>query len=58
MRGDVVAVLGLSHLYGRQMAFKNGVITSRGIVDGVPLGKYLATMTTKDFDPKSPTKNI
>jgi len=56
MRGDVVAVL--SHIYCRQMSFKSGVITSRGIVDGVPLGKHLATMTTKDFDPKSPTKRI
>ena len=54
MRCDVVAVL--SHIYGRQMSFKSRVITSRGIVDGVPLGEHLATMTTKDFDPKSPTK--
>jgi len=56
MRGDVVAVL--SHIYSKKMSFNSGVITPRGIVDGVPLGKHLATMTTKDFDPKSPTNQI
>ena len=54
MRDYVVAVL--SHIYSRQLLFKNRVIMSQGIVYGVPLGKHLATMTTEDFDPKSPTK--
>jgi len=56
MRGDVVAVL--SHIYGRQASFKSGVITSRSVLDGVPLGDHLATMTSKDFDMKSPTNKV
>jgi len=56
IRGDVVDVL--SHIYGRQIAFKSRVITLRGTVNGVPLGKNLATMTNKYFDPKSPTNKF
>ena len=56
MRGDVIAIL--NHIYGRQISFKSGVITSRSMLNGVPLGEHLATMTSDDFNVDKPTKNF
>ena len=53
MRGDVIAIL--NHVYDRQISFKSGVITSRSMLNGVPLGEHLATMTSDDFNVDKPT---
>ena len=53
MRGDVVAVL--NHIYGRQVSYKSGVMTSRNVINGVSLGETLANMTKDDFTSSSST---
>jgi hypothetical protein len=53
MRGDVIAVL--NHMYGRQQAYKSGVMTLRTVSNGVSLGETLATMTKDDFTANSQT---
>ena len=38
------------YIYWRQVSFKSGVITSRSMLNGVPLGEHFATMTSDDFN--------
>ena len=46
----------MSHIYHRQISYKNGVMTSRGDeVTGVPLEERLATTTVDDFKVDAPS---
>ena len=57
MKGDVVPIL--SHIYQRQLAYKSGVITSRGSkINGVPLAERLAKMTVDDFKADAPSSKV
>ena len=54
MRGDVILIL--SHIYHRQLAYKSGVMTSRGNkVNGITLAERLAKMTVDDFKSDAPS---
>jgi hypothetical protein len=57
MRGEVILIL--SHIYHRQVAYKSGVMTSRGgKVNGIPLAERLATMTVDDFKANAPSEKF
>ncbi len=48
LRGD--AVLVLNHMFGRWLSYQSGVMTSRNMIDGVPLGERLASITATDLN--------
>ena len=48
LRSD--SVLILNHMYGRIHSFRSGVMTSRNMIDGVPLGERLASLTIEDLN--------
>ncbi len=43
-------ILVMNHIYNRQMSYKNGVMTCRSTIDGIPLGEKLSTLSTEDFE--------
>lgn len=48
MEGPTILVM--NHIYNRQMSYKMGVMTCRSSLDGIPLGKKLSSLSTKDFE--------
>ena len=48
LRGD--AVLVFNHMFGRLFSYRSGVMTSRSMIDGVPLGERLASLTVDDLN--------
>ena len=47
MRGDVILVL--NHIYGRQLSYKSGVMTSRSNVGGELLGEKFSKIPVEDL---------
>ena len=47
MRGDVIFVL--NHIYGRQLSYKSGVMTSRSNVGGELLGEKFSKIPVGDL---------
>jgi hypothetical protein len=57
MRSDVVLIL--SHIYQKQLAYKSGVMTSRGSkINEVPLAEHLAEKTVEDFKADAPSSKF
>ena len=50
MEGPTILVM--NHIYNRQMSYKTGimVMTCRSSIDGIPLGKKMSTLSTKEFE--------
>jgi hypothetical protein len=48
MEGPTILVT--NHIYNRQMSFKSGVMICRSIVDDMPLGEKLSTLSMTDLE--------
>ena len=55
MREEVNLVL--YHVFGRQVLYTSGVMTSQSVIDGVSVGEYLGQLTAKDIESSVPSSS-
>ena len=56
MRGDVILVM--NHMYGRQVSYKSGVMTSRSNVRGETLGEKFSQIPADELEKAANTENV
>ena len=47
MRGDTILILG--HMYNRILSYRSALLTSRNMINGLPIGERLAEFKASDF---------